>query len=711
MTGDRGSPWRGTRSEGAGQTNALNALSKPSRSRVFTPINAALAYAALGWPVLPLHWPRDGRCSCGKDCGNNAAKHPLTAHGKDDATTDSSVIGEWWKRWPQANVGVATGNDLLVVDVDPRHGGDESLRDLGELPDTVTALTGGGGQHLLFSVSQDCQSRAGALGPGLDVKCAGGYIVGPPSRHVSGGVYTWEIGHAPGEIELAPLPPGIAARLAENGRSPATEVGQRIPEGQRHDTLVSLAGTMRWRGMAEQEIAEALLVVNRNRCTPALSEREVRDIAHSVARYEPALPSTDSLPTRTVQEWPQDAAPEAFYGLAGDIVRTLEPHTEADPLALLSNVLGLFGNVVGYQPYFVTEQDRHGLRLFTIQVGETAKGRKGVAHEIARRLFLQAAPEWATSNITTGLSSGEGLIWAVRDAIEKEEPIKEKGRVVGYQTVLQDEGIGDKRLMVVEPEFARTLRVMMRDGNILSAVIRQAWDTGNLRVLTKSTPAKATEAHISIVGHITKAELLRYLDDSEAFNGFANRFLWVCVRRSKVLPEGGSVNEEEIAALAHRVGEAIRFGQGVRQMVRDDDARAIWREVYPSLSEGKPGLFGAVIGRAEAQVVRLACIYALLDKSSVVRANHLLAALAFWERCEASARYIFGDRTGDPVADTILAGLRAGPLSQTQISHLFKRHLPAGRIAAALATLEQAGLVTSEERETGGRPERVWAAT
>ena len=121
----------------------------------------------------------------------------------------------------------------------------------------------------------------------------------------------------------------------------------------------------------------------------------------------------------------------------------------------------------------------------------------------------------------SGLSSGEGLIWQARDPIMKSEPVKEKGRVVDYQEVMVDGGVDDKRVFAVEPEFASTLRVMNREGSILSAVIRQAWDTGNLRTLVKNSPAKATGAHISIMGHITRDELRRYLDRTEAGNGFA----------------------------------------------------------------------------------------------------------------------------------------------------------------------------------------------
>src|SRR5262249_51213837 len=149
--------------------------------------------------------------------------------------------------------------------------------------------------------------------------------------------------------------------------------------------------------------------------------------------------------------------------------------------------------------------------------------------------------EWGDARIASGLSSGEGLIWAVRDPIEKLEPIREKKEIRGYRTVIEDPGVEDKRLLVLEPEFASVLRVLERDGNTLSAVIRDAWDRGDLRTLTKNSPARASGAYISIIGHITLEELRRYLTATEAGNGFANRFLWLCVKRSKTLPEGGNL--------------------------------------------------------------------------------------------------------------------------------------------------------------------------
>jgi hypothetical protein len=426
------------------------------------------------------------------------------------------------------------------------------------------------------------------------------------------------------------------------------------------------------------------------------------------------------------QPWPppdeeEVAAPQwpvlddkALYGLAGDIVRLIAPHTEADPVAILIQTLVCFGNVIDRTPHCTAEADYHGLNEFAVLVGATSKGRKGTSAGHVRRLFIQVAEDWTRQRIQTGLSSGEGLIWAVRDAIMKREAVREKGKPTGeYQDVIVDQGVRDKRLIVFEAEFASTLRVLGRDGNTLSAIIRQAWDSGDLRVLTKNSPAEATGAHISIIGHITRDELLRYLDSTESGNGFGNRILWCCVRRAQALPEGGQLKDADLNGVVKRLHEAITGAAKVQEITRDPEARAIWRTVYPELSEGKPGLLGAIISRAEAHVMRLSALYALLDKSAVVKAAHLKAALALWEYCEASARFIFGDALGDPLADEVLQLLRTTPggMTRTDISHHFGRHKSAGQIMRALELLSKQGLATWEKSETEGRTATLWRTT
>lgn len=412
-------------------------------------------------------------------------------------------------------------------------------------------------------------------------------------------------------------------------------------------------------------------------------------------RYEHAIP-----------QWPAPPDAPAFHGLAGEIVRTIEPHTEADPIALLIQLIVAFGNAIGRNAHFVADGAEHSLNLFGVLVGATSKGRKGTSWSHVHRLMQSVDASWAASQILSGLSSGEGVIWAVRDPTIKRGKEKPAG---GYDEVIVEQGVSDKRLLVLEAEFTSVLRVLAREGNTLSATLRQAWDTGDLRVLTKNSPAHSTGAHISIIGHVTRDELLRYLDATESGNGFGNRFLWVCIQRSKLLPEGGG--DVRFGGQTQLLRKAIEFGCSVGRMERDALARELWRDVYPNLSEGKRGLFGAIIARAEAQTMRLAAIYALLDRSPVIGLPHLEAALALWRYCEDSARFVFGDAQGDPVADEILRALHETAdvgLTRTQIRDLFGRNRRMQEITRGLRRLAEAGLARSRNEETGGRPSERW---
>jgi hypothetical protein len=197
--------------------------------------------------------------------------------------------------------------------------------------------------------------------------------------------------------------------------------------------------------------------------------------------------------------WPiLDAA--AHHGIVGDIVGTTSPHTEADPVAILMQVLILAGNVIGRSPHYRVESSRHRGNLFVVLVADTSKARKGTSFERTKEIVKVSDETWCCDRIKGGLSSGEGFINEVRDPIQKYN-IKEKI----YE--ITDPGVTDKRLMVVEQEFASALSVAEREGNTLSQNIRRAWDGNTLESLTKQSPLRATDPHISIIGHITFDEL------------------------------------------------------------------------------------------------------------------------------------------------------------------------------------------------------------
>jgi hypothetical protein len=224
----------------------------------------------------------------------------------------------------------------------------------------------------------------------------------------------------------------------------------------------------------------------------------LRELLAEAERRGPLLPNQPGpLPAATghsdederpiaVRPWPEPAGPEAFIGPVGEFVQEVAPDTEADPQTVLVHVLLMFGNAAGRGPFFQVESTRHHANEFAVVVGESALARKGTAKDIASEALARADQDWAAKNVKSGLSSGEGIISAVRDPVWGKEPVREKGRIIGYQDVIRDEGVGDKRLLVLESEFGGVLRVLEREGNRLSPIIRCAWDSGNLSNLTKT---------------------------------------------------------------------------------------------------------------------------------------------------------------------------------------------------------------------------------
>jgi hypothetical protein len=390
-------------------------------------------------------------------------------------------------------------------------------------------------------------------------------------------------------------------------------------------------------------------------------------------------------PPPSVPTWPEPIHEDGFHGIAGELVRRIEPHTEADPAALLVQCLTAWGSLIGRGPYYLAEADRHHTNLYCLLVGVTSKGRKGTSWGRIHGVFEAIDQRWAEDCQLSGLGSGEALI----DSLNQDDP----------------------RRLLMEGEFARMLAVIAREGTTLSAVLRNLWDKGRADITSRAKQAHVKGGHLSVIAHITREELRRRLGETEIANGLVNRFLIACAKRSQELPFGGdSINFGDLPRRLREVTDLARKA-GNTAFVFDPAARDIWEAAYHDLSEGKPGLFGAVTGRAEAQVVRLALIYMLLDGAAVIGAAHLNAALAVWRYCQDSARYVFGHAIGDPTADKVLRKLReAKELSKTEIRDLFGRNESSGEIDRGLAVLVEMGLATYRTHDTGGRPITIWRA-
>lgn len=261
-------------------------------------LEAALSYAQRGWCVFPVYEMTGDGCACSRAVCDRPGKHPRLRAWPKAATTDRATIVGWWTRWPDANVAIATGrrSGLFVLDVDPRHGGDDSLfeleREHGHLPPTVEGHTGGDGRHLFFalpSAKTGIGNSHGKVGVGLDVRADGGYVVAPPSRHASGGRYCWSVDGDPAEVPLADPPPWLLARLPKHSTNKVraiTRAGQPIPTGTRNSTLFMRAASMRRAGFSQPAILAAVRSENAL-CQPPLEDNELTTIAASVGRYPP----------------------------------------------------------------------------------------------------------------------------------------------------------------------------------------------------------------------------------------------------------------------------------------------------------------------------------------------------------------------------------------------------------------------------------------
>jgi hypothetical protein len=516
-------------------------------------------------------------------------------------------------------------------------------------------------------------------------------------------------------VFAAGFPDSIAG---ENGHGALYRVACELIDGFGLDRSQALAILREWNQAKarppedEKQLAHKIDSAIKKHPTPSL-KRLNTDQRGPTVRIDSAHDPADHGPVKP-PPWPAPLSAEAYHGLAGEIVRIIEPESEADPPAVLVQLLIAFGSMIGRSAHIVLGRARHYTNEFALVVGETSSSRKGTSWEEVSWQAEIADPDWRKHRVIPGLSSGEGLIHSVRDPLETQEPVKEKGKVVSYQMVVTDHGVADKRLLVLETEFGSVLQVLAREGNTLSSVLRTAWDSNRpLGTLTKN-PYRATDTHISVIGHITADELMKLLSDCDKANGLLNRFLLLCCKRSKYLPFGGRVDPVAARALGERLGEAARFARTQREIAWCDGSKTVWIAEYTRLTAARPGALGMATSRAEAHAIRLALIYALIDKSRELMPEHIRAGLAVWDYCQRSAAHIFGERTGDKDADKIIDALRnaAGGMLQSEIRRaVFQDHKTSEHVLTKLSKLLAMGMVRSEIVQTGGRSGRRWHAT
>ena len=704
---------------------------------------AAIAYAdRLGWSVVPLFEPITTSpsavptgCACRRpECLADAhkwGKHPRTKNGVKDATMDLAQIRAWWEMWPESNVGIATGppSGMFVVDVD----GPEGARRLAELIGDIHTphATTGSGAHWVFAWPAQIELRNKVrIHPEIDVRAAGGYIVGAPSMHGSGRLYTWDKGSHPLECPPQPAPPALLAALIGPAQQYAGDLGavrasddEHWTTGTRNDSLFRYVASRVGKGLRDHEVRPLAHAENARRCTPPLPDAEVNAIVVSAFdidrrnhgdRPEPSAPTivvagpttAGERPHADAPRWPAPLEPPAFYGLAGDLVRLLEPHSEADPAAMLFQTLVAIGAILGRHHFYQIEGRPHYPNLFTLVVGPTSTGGKGTAWDRVDSVLSAIDPLFFHEQVVSGLSSGEGLINRLRDKLEPDTPRPTIGAPAAISSAPPD-----KRLLIVEEEFSNLLTVRGRDGNTISAVLRDLWGGRTLNVLTRKDPLTARDAHGAVIGHITPEELVRLLSAIDRENGFGNRFLFAASRRGAYKAAPTNPAPEALAAIAIRVTRALRHRVGGGALARDRAAEELWAQIHERLAEGLPGKLAGLTKRGRPQVMRLALIYALLDCDVCIRRQHIESAVAVWQYSERSVAYVFGGTVLHPHAAKIMGALPPAPatVTRTDIRDLFDRHADSAAVDECLRLLEAYGHVEVRVEPTGGRPREVIA--
>ncbi|WP_163351830.1 bifunctional DNA primase/polymerase [Desulfovibrio sp. JC010] len=659
---------------------------------------AALYYAKQGIPVFP--------CT---------GKRPCVSGGFKSATTDANQITRWWQQFPQANIGSPTGANSFVLDIDPPHG-EESLAELERqnslLPETLTQRTGSGGRHLFFMKPAEIEIRnsASKISKGLDIRGSGGYIILPPSIHVSGNPYQW-INESP----LAEAPTWLIELISSGARSGSLKASSyaqsmlKAEEGTRNDSLNKVAfqvgkdiASGKTGEDSVNDVAEAALKTG-------LGAQEIqRTIQSGVLAGKKVVEESNPYSGIATSAWPVPN-PNVFYGLAGEFAEFAVEKSEADPLAVLATFLCRFGVEVGQLPHMFAGEKQYS-RINAVLVGQSSKARKGTSSIPIRELFAFNEKGWGSAQTSSGpLSSGEGLIYAIRDPELKYQVDKSTG--VGERITI-DPGVEDKRLFILDPEFAGALACTKREGNTLSTIVRTLFDGGTIEPLTKTSKLVATDPHVAITTHITLQELHARLDRVEIFNGFANRFLWLCVRRTKLIPFPEPLDSQRVTEFQRKLFELLESAKERSQIDFDSEARNQWGAVYPQLAKERADLLGSVLNRSEAYVRRIALIYALLDGSENVRLPHLKAALALWDYCEQSARFIFAGLESDSTSQKIMEALEesGGMIDTSGLYKFFGNHISKQKMTVALNNLLASRNIRVEESKPqgGGRPRKIF---
>lgn len=392
----------------------------------------------------------------------------------------------------------------------------------------------------------------------------------------------------------------------------------------------------------------------------------------------------------------------ALSGPIGEIVTAIAPNTEAAPAGILFSVLSAVGVCIGPTPHQLIDGSHHRLIVNPLLVGPSGDGRKGTATAWAQRVIERFDADFAARNISGGLTTGEGLIFRVRDAAP-----------VQPGETSPDPGVIDKRLLAIVEEAGGTFRKMSGHENILAHTIRQLFDGRTVRTLTRRNAMTASNPHVAIIGGITPDELRSVTSDTDFAGGTVNRFLLVWVERERSLARGRDVDPVLFDRLTARLGRNIVAARTVEAIDMTEGAWTLWEAEYLRLTSGKPGRYGQAVRRAAPYTRRLAALYCLADGRAKITHADLTAGLAAWDYADASARYVLGKGSEfKPNAVLVRNALAAHPAGRSR-SQLYEvlggNHKEA--LDGALHELREAGVIRSAKIRTGGRSAECWQLT
>lgn len=421
------------------------------------------------------------------------------------------------------------------------------------------------------------------------------------------------------------------------------------------------------------------------------SSAEAEAIAE-VARSRAALPTLDQA---------------VFDCYLGGLVEKVEPHTEADPIAVLASLLCTAGVYLGQDPHVQAGDDPHPLLVWPLIVGRTSAGRKGTSWSSAKRLLRAADPDFMTTNVRSGLTSGEGLAAMFT---EDDETLPDGTTRPGRLPV------GDRRLLVVEPEWSAVMARMKREGNSLSATLRAAWEGGDLSTLSVNARI-APSSHVGLIAHISPQEFRAKVSADDLAGGTYNRFLPIAVARSKFLPLGSGISPDTLTDLGTSLRHRLTAGASLHTIGFAATAAQLWRKLYVEFGtdHGDHGPVEQFISRAAPNCLRLAAIHAALDFADTIKPEHLTAAAALVRYSIATARAVFTD-TQTPAR--LLAWItEAGTQGRTRkdiTAGFFGGHKKSADITALLDQLIDAGRITRTQRPRAdgkpGRPTEIYTA-